>query len=138
MEPHSSEPQVEAIRKALGAFNSGDTEAFLDAFDPAVEWHPSSRSPFRGVFRGREGIAELFGNWREAWQEVRLDAEDPVGAGDQVAVTGHFVGIAAGSGERTEFRRTGVFHLRDGKIVRVDDYDDRAEALRAIEGQPAA
>jgi ketosteroid isomerase-like protein len=129
---------IEVVRGALDAFARGDAEAFLSRLDPEIEWHPTPGSPLAGVYRGVEQVAELFESWRQAWDEVDLELEDPVEADDNVVATSHFHGIAAGTGEGVDFRRTGVLTVRDGRIVRVVDYTERAAALTALEGRPGA
>jgi ketosteroid isomerase-like protein len=131
-----SEQAIEVVRGALDAFARGDAEAFLSRLDPEIEWHPTPGSPFSGVYRGVDQVAELFESWRHAWHDVELELEDPVEAHDNVVATSHFHGISAGTGEEVDFRRTGLLAVRDGRIVRVVDYAERAAALTALEERP--
>jgi ketosteroid isomerase-like protein len=127
-----SEQDIAVVRRALDAFARGDSEGFLSKLDPEIEWHPTPGSPVAGVYRGLDDVERLFRTWRDAWHEVDLVLEDPVEANGNVVATGHFHGITAGTAEEVDFRRTAVMTIRDGRIVRVVDYTDRAEALEAL------
>ena len=50
---------------------------------------------------------------------------------DRVFVTVRFHGRGRASGVEVETRLYEVYMLRDGKVLRIDEYDDRAEALEA-------
>jgi ketosteroid isomerase-like protein len=132
-----AEQAIEVVREALDAFARGDADTFLSKLDPEIEWHPTPDSPYAGVYRGVEQVEELFERWRNAWHDVDLVLEDPVEADDNVVATSHFHGVSAGTGEEVDFRRTGLLTIRDGRIVRVVDYAERAAALTALEDRPA-
>jgi ketosteroid isomerase-like protein len=57
--------------------------------------------------------------------------ESPVHGGDRVVVTLHFKGRGKGSGVEVDARSHQVHTLRDGKLIRLDEYLDRDEALEA-------
>src|SRR5439155_9178911 len=56
-----SEENIEALQRAVEANNRRDYEAFLDEFDPDIEWHGIFGVMFGGeatVVRGHEGLLE--------------------------------------------------------------------------------
>ena len=57
--------------------------------------------------------------------------EEITGVGDRVFVTAHFRGRGKASGAEVEGCRFEVYTLRDGKVLRFDEYADRPEALEA-------
>jgi ketosteroid isomerase-like protein len=65
------------------------------------------------------------------WEELELTAEESIDGGDRVVVSGYFRGRGRGSGVEVDTGFYDVYTLRDGKIVRVDEFTGRAEALEA-------
>jgi ketosteroid isomerase-like protein len=128
-----SQENVEIVREFLEAFNQGDYAVCLEAIDPDVEWHPPPDIPNALVAQGRDALISNFQDWLGAWESYRATPEDVVeGAGETVVVTSLESGRGRGSGIEVESRRiTGVYELREGKIVRFKAYLDHAEALKA-------
>ncbi len=82
-----------------------------------------------GVAPSRSGISSS--EDREAWHERRLDAEELIDAGDCVVVLLHEFRRGKGSGVETETDTAMVYEVRDGRVVRIQGYMDRDEALEA-------
>jgi ketosteroid isomerase-like protein len=61
-----------------------------------------------------------------------VTSEEFLDMGDRVVATLHFRGRGRGSGIETEARFYEVYTVRDGKIVRMDEYTSHAEALEAV------
>jgi ketosteroid isomerase-like protein len=61
-----------------------------------------------------------------------LIPEEFADMGDRVVVTVRFRARGRGSGTPVDARLYDVFTLRDGKIVRMDQFAERAEALEAV------
>ena len=57
--------------------------------------------------------------------------EELIGVGDRVFVTARFRGRGRASGVEVEGRHFEVYMLRNRKVLRVDEYADRADALEA-------
>lgn len=85
----------------------------------------------RKVYRGHEGLRHWWREYREAWETVWDEVEDLIDAGDQVVsvLTTHARGKA--SGVAVELHMAVVWTFRQGKIVRVALFANRAEALEA-------
>ena len=83
-----------------------------------------------GEYRGHEGFGRWLEDWAIAWSEYTMQPEEFLDAGDRVVAfilqktTGH------GSGIALERHDAMVFGVRDVKIVRLDYYNNRDEALR--------
>ena len=54
-----------------------------------------------------------------------------IGHGDRVFLAVRFQGRGRASGIEIDTRLYEVFMLRDGKVLRIDEYEERAEALEA-------
>jgi uncharacterized protein len=127
-----SRENVEIVRKWHEALNAGDDETVRDLLDPEIVWVQNPDSPDRGTFYGYDGVRELRANIAEAFDDVRLEAEEFIDAGDEVVAVGFMRARGKGSGLEVRGTRSWVWSLRAGKIVRHRTYAERADALRAV------
>ncbi len=81
---------------------------------------------------GHAGVAEAFRNWFEAFDEFTIEAEDFSSQGDHVLVAMRQRARGRGSGVEVEERLYQLFTLRDGKVIRFEEYSDEADALKAL------
>jgi ketosteroid isomerase-like protein len=126
-----SDENVQKTLDYIAAYNRRDFDAAVEWFDPQVEWvlpaHQSSDSCFgpRAIIRFWEGLDETF-------EELRLDPQEAVDAGDRVAVRLRYFGRGKGSGLELE---TEMYHqvttFRDGMMVRIEYVTSWEEALEA-------
>jgi hypothetical protein len=65
-----SEENVESYKRAVEASNRHDLEALLEELDPEVEWCPQVVGLGSEVYRGAEGIHELFGDIDETMPDA--------------------------------------------------------------------
>jgi ketosteroid isomerase-like protein len=128
-----SQENVEIVREAFEAFLGGDQERTARLLDPEVEFHGTVGGLQEGqIAHGKSQIDETFeAEDLEAWEERRLEAEEFLDAGDNVVVLLHEYRRGRGSGVELESKTAGVVAVRDGKIVRIQGYMDRAAALEA-------
>jgi ketosteroid isomerase-like protein len=73
--------------------------------------------------------------WRLAsrlWHGYRFEIEEARSAGDQVLVVARHHGRGRASGAEVERIAANVFSMRGTKIVRVELYGSRTEALEAV------
>jgi ketosteroid isomerase-like protein len=122
----------EAIaRKMIDAYNRGDVAAFVDLATPDFEWLTSMGAIEGEIFRGREGIETYFANLRDAWEELRLDADEFRDLGDRIVWLGRIRGRGRSSGARVDAPMGVVADLHGGKTARISSYLDHGQALRA-------
>jgi ketosteroid isomerase-like protein len=80
---------------------------------------------------GRTAIRDNFHRFASAWDHLQVSAEQFIDAGDRVFVAAHFRGRGRASGITVETRLYEVYTLCNHKVVRVDEFTDRDEALEA-------
>ena len=81
---------------------------------------------------GNDAVLANYERWNEAWEEgAETTLEEVIGHGDRVFVKVRFQGRGRASGVEVDTRLYEVYTLRDGKVLRIDEYEDRAEALEA-------
>ncbi len=115
---------MEIVRRFLSA---GVDEALADA-DPDIVWNPIEELPTQGHEAVRASLAE----WKAEWQDYELLPEGFMEMGDHVVVTVRLSARGRGSGIEIDARFYDVFTLREGKIVRMDQFAERSEALEAV------
>lgn len=119
----------------------GDLPALFDLFDEEIVW---DITPFalpdglpmleRGVYRGKRDVIDLIRGYVGTWSDYRFEVEELTEIGDSVVLLVHEMGRGRGSGAPMEHRHCLVWTFRDGRIVRGEDYSDKAQALAALAG----
>jgi ketosteroid isomerase-like protein len=124
-----SQENVEIVRRAweFEAFGRDYRAEALTVYDPDVVVTPLEEGPSYGL----DAYLEYFERWFAAWEMLEQAAEEYIDAGDRVVVRGYFRGRGRGSGVEVDSRFYEIYTLRDGKIVRVDEFAERSEALEA-------
>ena len=118
------------VRAGFGAWNAGDMDALRETFDPGVTWRPPEGWPEPGPFVGREAVMRWFEQLREAYDDYVTELiGDLIEATDRVVVSQVWHG--AGRGPEADIESTGVFTVRNGRVIDVEQFWDRAEALEA-------
>ena len=110
-----------------------DPEAVAEFFDPEVEVDPSLL-PDSEVYRGYEGLQRWISDFLDTFSEFEWGFEEAIDAGDRVVTVFHEQARGAGSGAAVEFGFAQVWTIRDGRIIRYEEYRDKSEALKAVEG----
>jgi ketosteroid isomerase-like protein len=121
---------VERLQGAYEAFNNQDIPTVMAAFDEQIEWVSPDSVPFGGAYHGHEGVGQFFGQLPQHFQELHVDPEEFIDAGDVIVVPVHLHG--SGAGGRLDSKSLHLWRMRDGKAVSFREYDDTARVLEAI------
>jgi ketosteroid isomerase-like protein len=121
---------VERLRAAYEAFKSQDIPTVMAAFDEQIEWVVPDSIPFGGTFHGHEGVGQFFGQLPQYFQELHVDPEEFIDAGDVVVVPVHLHGT--GSGGSLESKSLHLWRMRDGKAVSFQEYPDTAVSVQSL------
>ena len=119
---------VEVVREVWNAYSRADFDRIGEFSDPHVVMITVEDGPLYGF----AAVRENYERWKEAWEGFETTAEEVIGNGDRVFVMGRFRGRGRASGVEVESRLYEVYTMRNGKILRVDEFSDRAEALEAV------
>jgi ketosteroid isomerase-like protein len=124
-----SQENVDKTADFIAAYNRRDFDAAIEHFDPKVDWVLPAHQDFDSC-RGPQQIIRFWEGLDETFDELRLDPQEFVDAGDRVAVRLRYFGRGKGSGVEIE---TEMYHqvttFRDGLIVRFDYVTSWQEAL---------
>src|SRR5437763_5509910 len=127
-----SQENVEVARRHRDAFNRRDMEAFLEALDRDVEWIPIM-APLEGsIYRDHHGVQRWIEELDAYWETFEVRDENLYDLGDRVLILGHWRARGRASGVVLENQPAAwLYEIKDGKVVRLRTYTDRAEALEA-------
>ena len=129
-----SQENVDKARAFIEAYNRRDFDAAVESFDPEIDWVlPAHQSSDSG--RGPDEVRRFWEGLDETFEELRLDPQEFVDDGDQVATRLRYYGRGKGSGIVVEGE---LYHqvvtFRDGRMVRIEYFTDWDQALEAPTG----
>jgi uncharacterized protein len=127
-----SSSNLEIVRQGFEAYARGDIAAAMAHHHPEVVFNPAEEPPIRG----RDAVRDYVERWEEPWEDYEAEAEEFIDAGDRVVVALRVKARGTGSGAEVDARSYQVHTLESGRLVRMDEYLDRGEALAAA-GLPA-
>jgi ketosteroid isomerase-like protein len=126
-----SQENVETVKRSLEAFEQGGLDASLRFYDPEVTWEEAQDEPEAETYRGHDGLRALEEKWLLPFDDLRIEPEEFIDAGEAVVMPYRFRGRERSSGTDITAPETWVFWLRNGKISEVREYRHKAEALEA-------
>jgi ketosteroid isomerase-like protein len=118
---------AEIVRKAVEAYVRGDLDTALTNADPGIVWNPVEEAASQGQAAIRANVER----WETDFEDFEASPEEYIDARDQVLATIHWSGRGRGSGLEVDIRTYLVFTLSEGKLIRMDEFTDRSEALEA-------
>jgi ketosteroid isomerase-like protein len=130
-----SQENVELVRRSFEAFARGDFETAFAAHDPDIEWHTAVDEPDRQTYRGIEGLHRFVRDISDLWLD-RFGGgqrfEEFIDLGDWVVApwSARFRGTM--SGIEMPVQETYAVLVTLGRIVRVQEYRTKEEALEAL------
>jgi ketosteroid isomerase-like protein len=123
---------AEIVRRSTEAYNRGDLDGMVEnwAPDAVLDWS-NSRGLEAGVYRGHHEIRAFTRRFLAAWDEVRLEIEDPIEVGDDVLVLENVTYLRGRDGIETQARSAWLTTFRDGQQTSLTLYQTKREALEA-------
>jgi ketosteroid isomerase-like protein len=131
-----SQENVELVLRGYHAFLDGDLDQAEALLDDEIEWHGAEGEAWPA------DLADVHAMLEERLEEgLRIELERCIGKGDQVLVAFRASGVQADPTDdrplqsRRYFtigRYFGVITVREGRVVRVQDYPHMGAALDAI------
>jgi ketosteroid isomerase-like protein len=124
---------VELITRMYRAWNSGDMAALIDVFDAEVEVHPALGAFLAStVYRGHEGVAAWYEETYEPWAELHAEPQRFIDAGERTVVVAALRARVPGGQVDVEGKIAQVVTVRDGRVVRLDGYEEPDAAFAAV------
>ena len=127
-----SQANVEIVRAVIAAYRREDQATLrkLTAPDIAVSTRPDQPDPWQR--HGVAAIEQVGAEWVEAWSDHTFEPTSFTESGDFVLVSMHESGRGRSSGVQIETDAMFVFTVSDGKVVRMQVFGSKDEALKAV------
>jgi ketosteroid isomerase-like protein len=127
-----AESNLEVVKRGYEALASGGYEDWLPFFDSEFEMTtPAALASEPGTYRGQEGIRRWWQEFYEAMEGVRLEPHEFHEVGELVVVPFTIHARGRATGLETQQRAAQVWHLRDGKAIRLELFGELEEAMAA-------
>jgi ketosteroid isomerase-like protein len=125
---------VETVRDSWRAFAERGLDAMVEFWDAEINWRAIEGAPDdAGEMRGLEAARRYCQDWLDTFEDLTSVPEELIDVGDdRVVGVQRVTGRARQSGVETELRYAVVYSLREGRIFRVREYGDRAQALAVV------
>jgi ketosteroid isomerase-like protein len=126
-----SAENVDTARRLVAAFNDGDVERFLADTHADAEID-SLRAQLEGTpYRGHDGIRQMFADFDEDWEYLRVEIDDFRDTESNVVGTGHLLSRGRASRVDLDVPIAFVWRFKEGKAVYAKVFSEEADALRA-------
>ena len=133
----NAQENTQVVKNAYAAFGRRDIPALLALLAEDVEWHiPGTGLPLSGTYVGPRGVANFFQKLSSEAEILEFEPRHFVAEGDRVVVLGWERSRVRASGHTVEYSWTMAMVVRDGKIVKFEEYAD-TQAIAAAYGTTA-
>jgi ketosteroid isomerase-like protein len=131
-----SQENVEVVRGVYGAYTRRDDVTPFEVYAEDIVWDISNLRRaglmMKRVYQGHEGVRQF---WRETvsvFGVIDFEVEELIDAGDQVLAVIREREVGRTSGVPVEAAHVVVWTLADGKVIQLQMFDDRDQALEAV------
>ena len=124
---------LEIVKSTYEGDNAQENAANLARFvAPELEWTEAAGFPYAGTYHGfAEVEQQVFKRLAAEWIDYRFDVEGHVASGSNVVAYGTYHGQHATSGKTFSARVAHLWTLRDGAIVRFEQFVDSLPVVQA-------
>lgn len=125
-----SQENVEVVRKMWKAYGERGVDGVLTYFAEDCVCEDFTDMPDRATYEGKQGLRERDRHFAEIWEDLTIEPEEFIDAGEGVVVTLISIcGRGRGSGVSVDARSAFIDEFRGGKIVRNRAFSSTTEAL---------
>jgi ketosteroid isomerase-like protein len=124
----------DVVKSIYAAFGRGDVPAVLGAFDPGIHWREAEGFLYAdgNPYAGPQAVAEgVFMRLVTDVDNFGVFPENFVDGGDTVVVEGRYRGTMKKTGTKVDAQFAHVWQVRDGKVVRFQQYTDTRQWAKA-------
>ncbi len=115
----SAEQNRETIREAYRLFFAGDLDTMVTLLSPEIEVLQAAGLPYGGTYKGIDGFKEQVARILAFWEALSFDVSQLLASEDLVVAYGEWRGTVKVTGKTVRFPMTEVWHLDQGKVVRI-------------------
>jgi ketosteroid isomerase-like protein len=129
-----SRENLEIFNAIFAAWKARDMETVLGLFDPNLELDFSATQfgdLIPRVGRGHDGALDVIRQWYDVWENHEEAVKELIDARENVVSVLTLSGRGKASGAQVELELYAVWTVREGKVVRLEGFATRADALEA-------
>jgi uncharacterized protein len=132
-----SQENVEIVRGVYEAFGRGDVPTVLGHMDQSIEWNEAEnfiyadRNPYVGPQAVLEGVFMRIG---VDWEGFTVTPEEWLDAGVRIVVLGTYSGMHKATGRSVRAQFAHVWSVREGRVVRFQQYTDTKQFADTVAG----
>jgi ketosteroid isomerase-like protein len=126
---------VELIAGMYAAFARGDIADVLGRMAPDIVWNEAEHFPYAdgNPYIGPDAILNgVFARCAGEWHGFGVEVGEILDAGDTVVVLGRYIGTCKATGQPMYPQLVHVYRVREGKIVRFQQFVDTLDVARAM------
>lgn len=98
-----------------------------------ISWTEANGFPYAGTYIGLENVTEnVFSRLGSEWMDYKFTPEDYVANEDKVVAYGTYTGTFKATGKPFAARVAHVWKLKDGKIIRFEQFVDSQPVNNAM------
>ena len=130
-----SHENVEIVRGIYESFGRGDVPSALGQMHSSIEWNEAENfiyadgNPYVGPQAVLEGVFMRLGT---DWEGFSVSPEEWLDAGNRLVVMGLYQGTHKGTGKTVRAQFAHVWSLKEGRVVRFQQYTDTKQFADAI------
>jgi ketosteroid isomerase-like protein len=130
----SEQDNVKLIQGMYEAFGRGDMQTIYDSTDPNIVWVDNGPEsiPIFGEKHGREGLVNFFTLLADLTDVEMFEPKEFIAQGDRVVALGRYRFRVKATGKAYEYDWAMTFLVKNGLVVRFDEYGDSAQVVEAF------
>ena len=126
-----AQDRVEIVRSIYERWGQGDFTGGFDLLDPNVVFVIGLGFPDAGNYLGKDAVAKYTRGFLEPWTHITIEADELLPGGDTVVASVVQRGVGDASGVETELPYFQLWTFRGDRVIRLENFRERAEALKA-------
>jgi ketosteroid isomerase-like protein len=133
----SAEQNTQRAKEGYAAFMRGDIPAVLESLSDDTEWVVPGPSdiPVAGAHQGKQAVLAFFGVLGENVEFHVFEPREFIAQGDKVVALIYADATVRRTGRRIVQDEAHVWTFRDGKVARLQLFQDTATAVSAFRGE---
>jgi len=121
------------IRRTYEGSSEENGKNLLAVLSPEVEWTEAEGFPYAGAYIGVEALMQgVFHRLATEWDGYKAVVHRYLADGDHVAAFGVYSGTYKPTGKAMTAHFAHLYELRDGRILRMQQYVDSAKVVEAM------
>ena len=128
-----SQENLESLQRLAEAFGRRDLDGAMEHFADDVEVRPAVVGIDVGtLYKGRDDLRGFWDQISEAWEAQTVELKEMIEAPGERVVAVEQWHVRGRDGIELDFELIDAYAFRDGLIIRIDGFRDRAAALQAV------